>query len=47
MMTTYLGLSRNDITFIPLEGTWRSPYVYMDEEKLKEARAALQAKMAE
>ncbi|WP_054027946.1 LCP family protein [Bacillus sp. FJAT-28004] len=47
MMTTYLGLSRDDITFIPLEGTWRSPYVYLDEAKLKEAKAALQSKMAE
>ena len=47
MMTTYLGMSRNDITFIPLEGTWRSPYVYLDDAKLEEARAALKAKMAE
>jgi anionic cell wall polymer biosynthesis LytR-Cps2A-Psr (LCP) family protein len=47
MMTTYLGISRNDITFIPLEGTWRSPYVYLDDAKLEEARAALKAKMAE
>lgn len=47
MMSTYLGMSREDITFIPLEGTWRSPYVYLDEAKLDEARAALQGKLAE
>ncbi|MCA0753806.1 LCP family protein [Paenibacillus sp. N4] len=47
MMTEYFGISRSDVTFIPLEGTWRSPYVYLDEAKLEEARAALQAKMAE
>lgn len=47
MMTTYMGMSRSDITFIPLEGTWKSPYVYLDDTKLDEARAALQAKMAE
>jgi LCP family protein required for cell wall assembly len=47
MITEYMSLGRNDITFIPLEGTWRSPYVYLDDAKLDEARAALQAKMAE
>lgn len=47
MMTTYLGINRDDITFIPLEGNWKSPYVYLNEAKLDEVRAALQAKMAE
>ncbi|WP_138751938.1 LCP family protein [Paenibacillus sinopodophylli] len=47
MMTTYLGISASDVTFIPLEGTWRSPYVYLDDAKLEEAKAALQAKLAE
>jgi LCP family protein required for cell wall assembly len=47
MMAKYVGMGRDDITFIPLEGTWRSPYVYLDETKLDEARAALQAKLAE
>ncbi|WP_028611243.1 LCP family protein [Paenibacillus harenae] len=47
MMKIYFGMSRSDITFIPLEGSWRSPYVYLDETKLDEARAALQANMAE
>ncbi|BBH21248.1 hypothetical protein Back11_25930 [Paenibacillus baekrokdamisoli] len=47
MISTYFGISRNDITFIPLEGEWRSPYVYLDEKKLEAAKAALQAKLAE
>ncbi|WP_141505795.1 LCP family protein [Paenibacillus luteus] len=47
MMSTYLGISREEVTFIPLEGTWKSPYVYLSEQNLNEARAALQAKMAE
>ncbi|MFD1955213.1 LCP family protein [Paenibacillus thailandensis] len=47
MMTTYFGISSSDVSLIQLEGTWRSPYVYLDESKLEEARAALQAKMAE
>jgi len=47
MMAAYLGISSSDVTFIPLEGNWKSPYVYVNEAKLEEARAALQAKMAE
>ena len=47
MISTYFGISRSDITFIPLEGTWKSPYVRLDENKLQSAKAALQAKLAE
>lgn len=47
MISTYFGISRSDITFIPLEGTWKSPYVLLDENKLQSAKAALQAKLAE
>ncbi|REE93012.1 LytR family transcriptional attenuator [Paenibacillus taihuensis] len=47
MMTTYFGISRSDITFIPLEGDWKSPYVRLNEAKLEEAKSALQAKLAE
>jgi LCP family protein required for cell wall assembly len=47
MISTYFGISRSDITFIPLEGTWKSPYVQLDENKLQSAKAALQAKLAE
>ncbi|MDQ0112846.1 LCP family protein [Paenibacillus harenae] len=47
MIASYFGMGRSDITFIPLEGDWKSPYVYLDDQKLAEARSALQAKMAE
>ncbi len=47
MMAKYIGMGRDDIDLIPLEGQWRSPYVYLDEAKFEEAKAALQAKMAE
>ncbi len=47
MMMTYFGIDRSGIQFIPLEGTWRSPYVYLDDAKLAEAKAALKAKMTE
>ncbi|WP_256760217.1 LCP family protein [Cohnella sp. WQ 127256] len=41
MIATYFGINRSDIRFIPLTGTWRSPYVYLDEDKLQEAKQAL------
>ncbi|RED65751.1 LCP family protein [Cohnella lupini] len=41
MIKTYFGINRSDIRFIPLAGTWKSPYVYLDEEKLQEAKTAL------
>lgn len=47
MITTYFGISKEDITFIALEGNWKSPYVYLDDVKLDEASAALKAKLAE
>jgi LCP family protein required for cell wall assembly len=47
MMVKYIGMGRDDIELIPLEGQWRSPYVYLDETKFEEAKAALKAKMAE
>lgn len=47
LMKTYFGISSSDVQFISLEGVWKSPYVYLDEARLSEARAALQAKMAE
>jgi LCP family protein required for cell wall assembly len=41
IIKTYFGINRSDIRFIPLEGIWKSPYVYLDEEKLQEAKKAL------
>ncbi|QHW34940.1 LCP family protein [Paenibacillus rhizovicinus] len=47
LLKTYYGISGSDITFIPLEGTWKSPYVYLDAAKLQAAKDALSAKLAE
>lgn len=47
MLETYYSVRSSDITFLALEGTWRSPYVYADETSLANARAALQEKMGE
>ncbi|MHA6484750.1 LCP family protein [Paenibacillus sp. strain BS8-2] len=47
MLETYHSVRSDDITFMALEGEWRSPYVYTDETSLANARAALQEKMGE
>lgn len=41
MIKTYFGINRSDIRFLPLTGDWKSPYVYLDEAKLQEAKKAL------
>jgi LCP family protein required for cell wall assembly len=41
VIKTYFGIDRSNIRFIPLEGNWKSPYVYLNEAKLQEAKAAL------
>jgi LCP family protein required for cell wall assembly len=41
IIKTYFGINRSDIRFIPLTGEWKSPYVYLDEDKLLEAKKAL------
>lgn len=43
LVSTYWNISKDNVTYNPVAGTWRSPYVYIDEEKLEEAKQALKA----
>jgi len=45
IIATYFGINRSDIRFIPLTGTWKSPYVYLDEDRLAEAKKALEEEL--
>ncbi|WP_276355951.1 LCP family protein [Cohnella caldifontis] len=45
MIRTYFGISRQNVRFIALTGEWKSPYVYLDQDKLDEAKRALQEEM--
>ncbi|WP_123039844.1 LCP family protein [Cohnella candidum] len=45
MISTYFGISRQNVRFIALTGEWKSPYVYLDQAKLEEAKQALQEEM--
>jgi len=45
LINTYLidknPISRANVRFIPLTGNWSSPYVYLDQDKVEEAKQAL------
>jgi anionic cell wall polymer biosynthesis LytR-Cps2A-Psr (LCP) family protein len=45
LVKTYYDINGSRIRFIPLEGTWRSPYVYIDEDSLARAKQALAEEM--
>ncbi|WP_019005217.1 LCP family protein [Cohnella laeviribosi] len=41
MLKAYYDLDSEHIRFIPLEGKWKSPYVYLDDSSVQKAREAL------
>ncbi|WP_307586013.1 LCP family protein [Paenibacillus wynnii] len=47
MIAQYYKISKNDVEFKPVTGTWRSPYVYINEEELDAAKQSLQDRLTE
>lgn len=45
LITTYAGISNEQIQYISLEGSWQSPYVYLNEQKFEEAKQVLKAQL--
>ncbi len=45
LIKTYAGISNDKINYIPLEGVWQSPYIYLDEEGFEAAVNRLQAEL--
>lgn len=45
MLKAYYDINKESVRFIPLEGVWDSPYVYLNKEKLEEAKQALAEEM--
>lgn len=41
LLKTYYDINSNDVRFIPLEGDWKSPYVYLKQDSVEEAKQAL------
>ncbi|MNC80398.1 hypothetical protein D3C75_1331770 [compost metagenome] len=46
MISTYWKISKENIEFVPVTGTWRSPYVYINDEELGAAKKSLQDRIA-
>jgi len=44
-IVTYAGIQNDNIEYIPIQGTWRSPYVYLDEEELDLAKLKLKERL--
>lgn len=42
LMKAYIGIDNEHIEYMPVEGTWRSPYTYVNRDSLDQAKAALQ-----
>ena len=47
LLTTYYNIKIDNITFTSLNGHWKNPYVYPDEQALEEAKSLLQSIIAE
>lgn len=46
MLQTYLGIDRDKIDYIHLEGTWQSPYIIVEPDVLKNAQDALKRQVS-
>ncbi|MCM3784450.1 LCP family protein [Neobacillus mesonae] len=45
-ISAYWDLSKDNVSFVPVTGTWNSPYVYINEGELEKAKQALAAELA-
>jgi len=46
LIRTYYDINPSSIRFLHLEGTWKSPYVYVDPESFRRAKRALEEEMS-
>jgi polyisoprenyl-teichoic acid--peptidoglycan teichoic acid transferase len=45
LIQTYIGIDRDKIKYIHLQGTWQSPYIVLTSEELTEAKLALKEQL--
>ena len=45
LIMTYAAISNDKIQYIPLEGVWQSPYVYLDEAGFEQAKMVLKRQL--
>ncbi|AIQ13929.1 LCP family protein [Paenibacillus durus] len=46
LIAAYWKMSKDNVEFKPVTGTWRSPYVYINEESLNAAKQSLRDRLA-
>ncbi|MHA0855823.1 LCP family protein [Paenibacillus sp. CMAA1364] len=46
VIATYWNISKDNVKFVPVTGNWKSPYVYINDEELNQAKQALQDEIA-
>lgn len=45
-ISAYWDISKDNVNFVPVTGTWNSPYVYINQEELNQAKEALAQELA-
>lgn len=46
MISAYWSISKEDVDFMPVTGEWKSPYVYLNDSELEQAKLALKNELA-
>lgn len=46
MISAYWSISKENVDFMPVTGAWKSPYVYLNDEELEQAKLALKNELA-
>jgi LCP family protein required for cell wall assembly len=46
MISTYWNISKDNVKFVPVTGDWKSPYVYINDEELDQAKQALKLEVS-
>lgn len=46
MISTYWNISKENVDFVPVTGQWKSPYVYVNDDELEQAKQALKNELA-
>ncbi|WP_339250232.1 LCP family protein [Paenibacillus sp. FSL P2-0136] len=46
LIATYWDISKESVEYVPVTGTWRSPYVYINDKELDAAKKSLQDRIS-
>ncbi|MBA9085208.1 LCP family protein required for cell wall assembly [Fontibacillus solani] len=46
MIAAYWDISKQNVDFVPVTGSWKSPYVYLNDDELEKSKQALRNELA-